>query len=131
MIIGDADQYDEFFRNLRQLDQALITTIKDLRSQIVREASITVAFMSLRLTNRFERTAEGVIPAIMNLIQNSAKIMATSGVVAMHYIVQNTHASKLVPLILAGAESKSKEIRRYTIDSIVILVMKHDFNSLN
>lgn len=68
--------------------------------------------MSVRLTNRFERTAEGVIPAMMNLIQNSAKVMATSGAVAMNYIVTHTHSSKLVPLILSGIDSKSKDIRR-------------------
>jgi hypothetical protein len=68
--------------------------------------------MSVRLTNRFERTAEGVIPPMVNLIQNSVKIIATSGAVASRFIVSNTQASKLVPLILAGTESKSKDIRR-------------------
>jgi CLIP-associating protein 1/2 len=69
--------------------------------------------MSVRLTNRFERTAEGVIPAMLNLIQNSAKIMSTSGAVALRYIVTNTQSIKLVPLILSSVESKSKEIRRF------------------
>ncbi len=91
----------------------MVATVKDLRSQIVREACITLAFMSVRLTNRFERTAEGVLPAMLNLIQNSAKIISTSGAVAMRFIVDHTQASKLTPLILAGLESKSKEIRRF------------------
>jgi len=69
--------------------------------------------MSVRLTNRFERTAEGIIPAMVNLIQNSAKVIATSGTIGMRYIVSHTQASKLVPLILSGTESKSKEIRRF------------------
>ena len=86
--------------------------MKDLRSQVVREACITLAYMSVRLTTRFERTAENVIPAMLNLIQNSAKVISTSGAIALRYIVGNTEAVKLVPLILAGIESKSKEIRR-------------------
>jgi hypothetical protein len=69
--------------------------------------------MSVRLTNRFERTAEGVLPAMLFLIQNSVKIMSTSCAVAMRFIVSNTQASKLVPLILAGTESKAKDIRRF------------------
>lgn len=89
-----------------------MTTVKDLRSQIVREACITLAYMSVRLTNRFERTAEGIIPAMINLIQNSARVIASSGSVGIRYIVNNTQSTKLVPLILAGTESKSKEIRR-------------------
>lgn len=86
--------------------------MKDLRSQVVREACITLAYMAVRLTTRFERTAENVIPAILNLIQNSAKVIATSGTVALRYVVSNTESVKLVPLILSGSESKSKEIRR-------------------
>ena len=113
VIAGGGDQYDEFYRALRQLDLPLVATVKDLRSQIVREACITLAFMSVRLTNRFERTAEGIIPAMVNLIQNSAKVIATSGTIGIRYIVSHTQASKLVPLILSGTESKSKEIRRF------------------
>lgn len=114
-MVGGGDQYDEFFRNLRQLDLPLVASVKDLRSQIVREACITLAYMSVRLTNRFERTAEGVIPAMLNLIQNSAKVISTSGAVALKYIINNTQASKLVPLLLTGTESKSKDIRRFDI----------------
>ncbi|CAF2411295.1 unnamed protein product [Rotaria sp. Silwood2] len=127
IISGGGDQYDEFFRSLRQLDLALATTVKDLRSQIVREACITLAFMSVRLTNRFERTAEGIIPAMVNLMQNSAKIIATSGSVAMRYIVTNTQSSKLASLILAGIESKSKDIRRHTYELLAIMLSKWDF----
>src|SRR5690606_9109752 len=122
-IAGGGDQYEEFFRNLRQLDLPLVASVRDLRSQIVREACITLAYMSVRLTNRFERTAEGVLPAMLMLIQNSAKIIATSGAVAMRFIVNNTQSSKLIPLILAGIESKSKDIRRfgYKKDNLVYL----------
>jgi CLIP-associating protein 1/2 len=112
IISSGGDGYDEFFRTLRQLDLPLVNTVKDLRSQVVREACITLAFMSIRLTNRFERTAEGVIPAMLNLIQNSAKVIATSGAVGLRYVVTNTQSIKLTPLILIGIESKSKEIRR-------------------
>ncbi len=69
--------------------------------------------MSGRLTNRFERTAECILPAMLNLIQNSAKVISTSGAVALRYIISNTQASKLIPLLLAGVESKSKDIRRF------------------
>lgn len=112
IVAGGGDHYEEFLRSLRQLDLALITTVKDLRSQIVREACITLAYLSVRLTNRFERTAEGIIPAMLTLMQNSAKVIATSGTVALRYIVSHTHSAKLVPLILTGSESKAKEIRR-------------------
>lgn len=112
IVAGGGDHYEDFLRNLRQLDLCLIASVRDLRSQIVREACITLAYLSVRLTNRFERTAEGVLPALISLIQNSAKIISTSGTVALRYIITHTHATKLVPLILAGTESKAKDIRR-------------------
>jgi len=71
--------------------------------------------MSIRLTNRFERTAEGVLPAMLNLIQNSVKIISTSSAVGMRYIITHTQSAKLIPLILTGIESKSKEIRRFLL----------------
>ena len=119
-----ADDYDEFFRNLRQLDLPLVATVKDLRSQIVREVCIALSYMSVRLNNRFDRTAENVLPATLNLIQNSAKIIATSGAVANRFIVTNTQSVKLIPLILAGIESKSKEIRRFEKEIVFFSVRK-------
>ncbi|CAF0978802.1 unnamed protein product [Didymodactylos carnosus] len=131
IIISGALDYDEFFKNIRQLDLPLAVTVKDLRSQIVRETCITLAFMSVKLTNRFERTAEDVIPALMNLIQNSAKIIASSAVVAMRFIVDNTQSSKLVPLILASSESKSKEIRRHTCELLLHMLNHWDRTQLD
>ncbi|CAF0724124.1 unnamed protein product [Didymodactylos carnosus] len=131
IIVSGAADYDEFFKNMRQLDLPLATTVKDLRSQIVREACITLAFMSVKLTNRFERTAEGVIPALMNLIQNSAKVISTSGIVAMRFIVDNTQSSKLVPLILGNFESKSKEIRRHTCELLLHMLSHWDRTHLD
>ena len=79
--------------------------------------------MSVRLTNRFERTAESITPAMLNLIQNSAKVIATSGVVAMRYIVTHTQSTKLIPLILTGIESKSKDIRRLIVNLSFQLIL--------
>jgi len=127
IVAGGGDHYEDFLRNLRQLDLCLIASVRDLRSQIVREACITLAYLSVRLTNRFERTAEGVLPALLSLIQNSAKIISTSGTVALRYIITHTHATKLVPLILAGTESKAKDIRRHTYELLVILLSQWEF----
>ncbi|CAF0866949.1 unnamed protein product [Adineta steineri] len=126
IVAGGADQYEEFFRSLRQLDLPLVATVRDLRSQIVREACITLAYMSVRLTNRFERTAESILPAMLSLIQNSAKVISTSGSIALRYIIGHTQAGKLIPLILAGVESKAKDIRRQTYELLVIMLTTWD-----
>lgn len=61
---------------------------------------------------RFDKFAEAIFPALINLIQNSAKIMSSSAVVAIRFIIQHTHAPKLVPIITYNVTSKAKEIRK-------------------
>ena len=44
--------------------------------------------MAQQLTNKMDRFAEAVLPALFVLIPNSAKIMATSGCVCIRFIIQ-------------------------------------------
>jgi CLIP-associating protein 1/2 len=114
LAIACANQYDdEFFACLKQLAVSFTLQIKDLRSQIVREACITIAYLSQCVGNRLEHFVELSMPHLINLIQNSAKIMALSGVVAIRFIIENTHSARLIPLIASSISSRSKEIRRY------------------
>lgn len=49
-------------------------TLKDLRSQVVREACITIAFLSQTLGSKFDHASECLLNSLINLIQNSAKV---------------------------------------------------------
>ena len=48
--------------------------MKDLRSQVVREACITVAYMSQVFSHKADRFVENLLQSIVNLIPNSAKV---------------------------------------------------------
>lgn len=74
LVIADAIGYEEFFIGLKQLDIPLQAIIKDLRSQVVREGCITIAYLAQTLGSKFDRTAEMLLPPLINLIQNSAKV---------------------------------------------------------
>lgn len=74
LVIAGATQYEEFYVALRNLDLPLQGTIKDLRSQVVREACVTISYLSQTLGNRFDKTAEVLLQHLINLIQNSAKV---------------------------------------------------------
>lgn len=74
LVIAGATNYEDFTINLRTLELPLQTTLKDLRSQVVREACFTIAFLSQTLGNKFDHAAECLLPALINLIQNSAKV---------------------------------------------------------
>lgn len=56
--------------------------------------------------------AEVLLPSLINLIPNSAKVMATAGIVAIRFVIQYTHASRLIPIITSNTTCKSKDIRK-------------------
>merc|ERR1712223_1059617 len=113
LLIAGANQYEELFMGLKTLEVAFQVSVKDLRSQVVREACITVAYMSQVLRLKVDRFLEALMQNIINLIPNSAKVMSTSGIVAMRFIIQNTHSQRFLPIICSNINSKSKDIRRH------------------
>jgi len=79
----------------------------------VREACITIAFLSQTLHNKLDHFAESLLPHLVNLIPNSTKVMASSGFVAVRFIISHTHVPRLVPILTNFlCQSKAKEIRR-------------------
>lgn len=44
------------------------------RSQVVREACVTIAYMSQELHHKVDHLCETVLPNLINLIPNSAKV---------------------------------------------------------
>lgn len=46
LLVAGAAQYDEFYGFLKPLELSFQVSLKDLRSQVVREACITIAFLS-------------------------------------------------------------------------------------
>ncbi|XP_014258947.1 CLIP-associating protein 1-A isoform X3 [Cimex lectularius] len=122
LLIAGANSYDEFLVHLRQLDQPFQLSVKDLRSQVVREACVTIAFMSQELGNRFDIFADSMLPVLINLIQNSAKVVASAGQVCIGFIVKNTPSSRLLPHICAASNHKSREIRRASIKYLLQII---------
>ncbi|KAJ8686484.1 hypothetical protein QAD02_022278 [Eretmocerus hayati] len=122
LIVAGATSYEVFYPCLKDLQRPFDTACTDLRSQVVREACITLAYMSQQLKTKFASFGEAVLPTLMNLIQNSAKIVATSGAVAVRFILQNTHSSRYVPIIVASLNNKSKDIRRATCEFLHLIL---------
>ncbi|XP_076456220.1 CLIP-associating protein 1-A-like isoform X4 [Babylonia areolata] len=116
LVMNGAAEHDDFHQQLRALEPACISGVKDLRSQVVREACITIAYMAQHLSHRMDHFAEMVLPALFNLLPNSAKIMATSGCVCIRFIIQYVHTSRLVPIVTGNMASKSSVIRRQSCE---------------
>ncbi|XP_054909928.1 CLIP-associating protein 2 isoform X9 [Poeciliopsis prolifica] len=130
LLVAGAPGYDCFYQHLRLLDGAFKLSAKDLRSQVVREACITVAHLSSVLGNKFDHGAEAIVPVLFNLIPNCAKVMATSGVSAIRIIIRHTHVPRLIPLITSNCTSKSVAVRRRCYDFLDLLLQEWQTHSL-
>ncbi|KAJ7991653.1 hypothetical protein DPEC_G00286120 [Dallia pectoralis] len=130
LIVAGATEYECFYQHLRLLDGAFKLSAKDLRSQVVREACITVAHLSTVLGNKFDHGAEGILPILFNLIPNCAKVMATSGVSAIRFIIRHTHVPRLIPLITSNCTCKSVAVRRKCFEFLDLLLQEWQTQTL-
>ncbi|XP_013770196.1 CLIP-associating protein 1-A-like isoform X8 [Pundamilia nyererei] len=124
LLLAGAPEFDGFLQQLRLMEAAFKLSAKDLRSQVVREACITLGHLSSVLGNRFDHAAEAIIPILLNLVPNSAKVMATSGVAAIHLILRHTHYPRLIPIITSNCTSKSVAVRRRCFEFLDLLLQE-------
>ncbi|MFT7815029.1 CLIP-associating protein 1-B-like isoform X7 [Arapaima gigas] len=130
LLLAGAAEHEGFSQQLRLLEGAFKLSAKDLRSQVVREACITLGHLSSVLGNRFDHVAESVMPTLLNLIPNSAKIMATSGVAAIRLIIRHTHYPRLIPILTSTCTSKSVAGRRRCYEFLELLLQEWQTHSL-
>uniref|UniRef100_A0A3P9CAI5 Cytoplasmic linker associated protein 1 n=1 Tax=Maylandia zebra TaxID=106582 RepID=A0A3P9CAI5_9CICH len=124
LLLAGAPEFDGFLQQLRLMEAAFKLSAKDLRSQVVREACITLGHLSSVLGNRFDHAAEAIMPILLNLVPNSAKVMATSGVAAIHLILRHTHYPRLIPIITSNCTSKSVAVRRRCFEFLDLLLQE-------
>ncbi|XP_035507062.1 CLIP-associating protein 1a isoform X24 [Scophthalmus maximus] len=130
IMLAGATEYEGFPQQLRLLEAPLKLSAKDLRSQVVREACITLGHLSSILGNKFDHGAESVMPTLLNLVPNSAKIMATSGVVTIRLILRHTHYPRLIPIITSNCTSKSVAVRRRCYEFLDLMLQEWHTNTL-
>ncbi|XP_037401459.1 CLIP-associating protein 1-B isoform X11 [Pygocentrus nattereri] len=130
LLLAGATDHEGFLQQLRQLEGAFKLSAKDLRSQVVREACITLGHLSSVLGNKFDHGAESIMPMLLNLVPNSAKVMATSGVAAIRLIIRHTHYHRLIPIMTISCTSKSVAVRRRSYEFLDLLLQEWQTNSL-
>ncbi|XP_019115954.2 CLIP-associating protein 1a isoform X8 [Larimichthys crocea] len=130
VMLAGAIEYEGFPQQLRLLEAPLKLSAKDLRSQVVREACITLGHLSSILGNKFDHGAESIMPTLLNLVPNSAKVMATSGMAAIRLILRHTHYPRLIPIITSNCTSKSVAVRRRCYEFLDLMLQEWHTNTL-
>uniref|UniRef100_A0A8D3DWZ7 TOG domain-containing protein n=1 Tax=Scophthalmus maximus TaxID=52904 RepID=A0A8D3DWZ7_SCOMX len=125
----------------REVDEAM-TKIRDVLSDDKRDWELRVAavsrprllsphsHLSQVLGGRFDHAAEAVMPALLNLVPNSAKVMATSGIAVIRLILRHTHYPRLIPIISSNCTAKSVAVRRRSFEFMELLLQEWQTSSL-
>lgn len=109
LLIMDQALFTPYFKDL---SIAFLDILKELRSQVIREACITIAFMSKTLKSKLDSFCVYILQELINLVPNSVKIISSAGTVALKFVIKYSHAPKLIPIITQNLiQSKSKDIR--------------------
>ncbi|XP_071243848.1 CLIP-associating protein 1-B-like isoform X10 [Salvelinus alpinus] len=130
LLLAGAVDFDGFSQQLRLTEAAFKMSAKDLRSQVVREACITLGHLSYILGNRFDHCAESIMPTLLTLVSNSAKVMATSGIAVIRLIIRHTHYPRLIPIVTSSCLSKSVAVRRRCFEFLDLLLQEWQTSSL-
>ncbi|EPY75909.1 hypothetical protein CB1_001533043 [Camelus ferus] len=76
LLLAGAADYDNFFQHLRLLDGAFKLSAKDLRSQVVREACITLGHFSREAEHLYHSLESSYQKALQSHLKNSDSIVS-------------------------------------------------------
>lgn len=101
-----------FAQYSKDLSISFLDILKELRSQVIREACITLAYMSKCLTTKLDSFLAYILSELIMLVANSAKVISSAGSIALKYVMKLSPSPKLIPIITGYLmQSKSKDIR--------------------
>lgn len=96
----------------KDLSISFLDILKELRSQVIREACITLAYMSQCLTTKLDAFLAYILSELILLVANSAKVISSAGSIALKFVIKHSPSPKLIPIITGCLmQSKSKDIR--------------------
>uniref|UniRef100_A0AC34RIC2 CLASP N-terminal domain-containing protein n=1 Tax=Panagrolaimus sp. JU765 TaxID=591449 RepID=A0AC34RIC2_9BILA len=96
-------------------ERCLVEGMKELRSTLSRDYCITVAYFAKCMGANFFKQTNLLLENLMNLSQNSARIMSSSAIMAAEFIAKYVQNPKLVNAVSAFTTSKAVAIRRNVV----------------
>jgi len=110
--VANPAHHTQLVAYLRHLMPPLQNAVKDLRSQLGREACITVAHMSQQLGVKAECFIEPMLPSLFSLLVANAKVVSITGASTIQLVYESIPSWRLLPPLQVQMQSKSKEVRR-------------------
>ncbi|CAI2347505.1 unnamed protein product [Caenorhabditis sp. 36 PRJEB53466] len=115
---------DQLLGQLVRLTDCLDLSVKDLRSQILREAAVTCSFLVEHYGSEVHQIADRCLPTAFTQVSSSTKVMATSASTLTQFIVQYVQTKQIFTTIISYATSKDKNQRRH-LATLLEVVIEH------
>uniref|UniRef100_A0AAY5EZB9 TOG domain-containing protein n=1 Tax=Electrophorus electricus TaxID=8005 RepID=A0AAY5EZB9_ELEEL len=114
LILAGAVEHEGFLQQLRLMEAAFKQSAKDLRSQVVREACVTLGYEAQPYQSGFDTL-------------HALHLWADG---ALCSCLQCTHYSRLIPIITSNCTSKSVAVRRRCYEFLDLLLQEWQTNTL-
>ncbi|CAJ0585921.1 unnamed protein product, partial [Mesorhabditis spiculigera] len=116
----DIGKSDAFVTLLTNMAPEIVITVRDLRSQLVKEATATICYIWNTLGIRVVKLAEAVLPVALNHLKNSQNVFWSCGQLIATFIVDNVQSPSIISVITRDSSSKAKRVRQF----VVVLIEK-------
>ncbi|XP_026473636.1 CLIP-associating protein isoform X3 [Ctenocephalides felis] len=132
LLLADVMTYPSFMMYIKDLSISFLLIIKELRSQVIRETCITIAYMSKVIGIKLDQFCAYILnDLIVTLIPNAAKVISSAGTLTIRYIIRYVHSPKLIqPIVQNIIVSKSKDVRSTLCDILSELLEQWSTNCL-
>jgi len=114
LAMSGASQHKDFPSSLLHLQRPLVSCVQDLRSQVVKEACLSLACLAQQLQHRAEELLQPLLPSLLLLLQSGARVVTSSGVTAVRFILHNCFCPGFIAVVCRGSTSRSNLVRRHT-----------------
>eukprot|EP00118_Oscarella_pearsei_P007437 m.36515 g.36515 ORF g.36515 m.36515 type:complete len:1097 (+) comp32260_c0_seq3:79-3369(+) len=124
LIANDAAEFDGFMPLMKRLEEPMRKAIADLRSQVCREACVSISYAAVVIGIHLDRFLVSILPSLFPLLPNSAKVMATSAHICILFLIRSVHSNLLLPVFMQNLSSKSSVIRRRCAEYLTEMLQK-------
>ncbi|XP_046683074.1 CLIP-associating protein 2 isoform X4 [Homalodisca vitripennis] len=117
--------YDEEIQAfIKAIALLMMSSLKDLRSQVVRETCLTFAFICRELRNKIDQhTCEIMMHQLMNNVMSSARVIANASYIALKFMFTYvTHGRLVSALVHTLVNSKSREVRTAACEFLYLVL---------
>uniref|UniRef100_A0A1B6GM36 TOG domain-containing protein n=1 Tax=Cuerna arida TaxID=1464854 RepID=A0A1B6GM36_9HEMI len=117
--------YDEEIQAfIKAIAVLMMSSLKDLRSQVVRETCLTFAFICKELKNKIDQhTTEIMMHQLMNNVMSSARVIANASYIALKFMFTYvTHGRLVSALVHTLVNSKSREVRTAACEFLYLIL---------